>query len=98
MEVLHSRCCGIDSHKRSITVCVLIREAGRKEQKHPREFGTTTSAILNCADWLRSLGVTHVAIGFRHHDFQKSFPGFVSPVCNPRNIPGVYEGRDRSAV
>lgn len=62
MEVLHSRCCGIDIHKRSITVCVLIREAGRKEQKHLREFGTTTSAILNGADWLRSLGVTHVAM------------------------------------
>jgi transposase len=62
MEVLHSRCCGIDIHKRSITVCVLIREAGRKEQKHLREFATTTSEILNCADWLRSLGVTHVAM------------------------------------
>ena len=62
MEVLHSRCCGIDIHKRSITVCVLIREAGRKEQKHLREFATTTSQILNCADWLRSLGVTHVAM------------------------------------
>jgi transposase len=43
MEVLHSRCCGIDIHKKSITVCVLIRESGRKEQKHLREFGTTTS-------------------------------------------------------
>jgi hypothetical protein len=31
MEVPHSRCCGIDIHKRSITVCVLIRETGRKE-------------------------------------------------------------------
>jgi len=62
MEVLHARCCGIDIHKRSITVCVLIREAGRKEQKHLREFATTTSEILNCADWLRSLGVTHVAM------------------------------------
>src|SRR6266446_4371404 len=62
MEVLHARCCGIDLHKRSITVCVLIRESGRKEQKHLREFATTTSEILNCADWLQSLGVTHVAM------------------------------------
>jgi transposase len=62
MEVLHARCCGIDIHKKSITVCVLIQEAGRKEQKHLREFGTTTSEILSCADWLRSLGVTHVAM------------------------------------
>jgi transposase len=62
MEVLHSRCCGIDIHKKSITVCVLIRESGRKEQKHLREFSTTTSEILSCADWLKSLGVTHVAM------------------------------------
>ena len=62
MEVLHSRCCGIVIHKRSIAVCVLIREAGRKEQKHLREFATTTSEILNCPDWLRSLGFTHVAM------------------------------------
>jgi transposase len=60
--VLYPRCCGIDIHKKSITVCVLIREPGRKEQKHIREFGTTTSAILSCGDWLRDLGVTHVAM------------------------------------
>ncbi|MGA7316866.1 MAG: IS110 family transposase [Silvibacterium sp.] len=62
MEVQYARCCGIDIHKKSITVCVLIREGGRKEQKHLREFATTTSAILSCADWLRDLGVTHVAM------------------------------------
>jgi transposase len=62
MDVLYPRCCGIDIHKKSITVGVLIREPGRKEQKHIREFGTTTSVILSCADWLRDLGVTHVAM------------------------------------
>jgi len=62
MDVLYPRCCGIDIHKKSITVCVLIRESGRKEQKQIREFGTTTSAILSCGDWLRDLGVTHVAM------------------------------------
>ena len=48
MDVLYARCCGIDIHKKSITVCVLIREAGKKEQKQIREFGTTTAAILSC--------------------------------------------------
>jgi transposase len=62
MEVLYARCCGIDIHKKSITVCVLIRELGRKEQKQIRAFGTTTSEILSCGDWLRDLGVTHVAM------------------------------------
>ena len=63
MEVQHARCCGVDIHKRSITACVLIRESGRKEQKYIREFATTTSEILHCADWLRMLGVTHVGHG-----------------------------------
>jgi hypothetical protein len=67
MDVLYPRCCGIDIHKKSITVCVLIREPGRKEQKHIREFGTTTAAILSCGDWLRDLGVTHVAIAYASH-------------------------------
>jgi transposase len=62
MEVQHARCAGIDVHKKSITVCVLIREAGRREQKYVCEFGTTTSEILRCADWLGELGVTHVAM------------------------------------
>ena len=56
MEVQQARCAGIDVHKKSITVCVLIREAGRREQKYLREFGTTTSEILRCVDWLGELG------------------------------------------
>jgi hypothetical protein len=43
MDVRYVGCCGIDVHNKSITVCVLIREAGQKEQKHIREFGTTTA-------------------------------------------------------
>ena len=29
MDVLHPRCCGLDVHKSSISVCILLREAGR---------------------------------------------------------------------
>ena len=56
MEVQYTHCCGIDIHKKSITVCVLIRESGRREQKHLHEFGTMTSEILACVDWLGQLG------------------------------------------
>ena len=62
MEVQYARCAGIDIHKKSITVCVLIRESGHREQKYLREFGTTTSQILSCVDWLRELGATHIAM------------------------------------
>jgi transposase len=82
MEVLYPRCCGIDIHKKSVTVCVLIREPGRKEQKHIREFGTTTSEILSCGDWLRDLEVTHVAVEKQNAPFEEAvsllaeIPGF----------------------
>jgi hypothetical protein len=33
MEVLHSRCCGIDIHKKSITVCV---RSGNRAEKNKR--------------------------------------------------------------
>ena len=62
MDVLYACCCGVDVHKESIAVCVLIREAGGKEQKHKAHFGTVTAELLRCADWLSSLGVTHVGM------------------------------------
>ncbi len=61
MEVLYPRCCGLDVHKESISACALLAEGGRK-QKQMRRFGTMTSDILELADWLRQLGVTHVAM------------------------------------
>jgi transposase len=62
MEIQRSRCAGIDVHKKSITVCVLVREPGRKDQKFIREFGTSTTALLNCADWLKELAVPCLAM------------------------------------
>ena len=41
MNVLHSRCCGLDVHKGSISACILLREAGRV-QKQQRRFGAMT--------------------------------------------------------
>ena len=61
MEVLYARCCGLDVHKQSISVCVLVVEGG-KRQKQMRRVGTTTGEILELSDWLRQLQVTHVAM------------------------------------
>jgi transposase len=95
MDVLYPRCCGIDIHKKSITVCVLIRESGRKEQKQIREFGTTTSAILSCGDWLRDLGVTHVAMESTGvywrpiwNLFEGQFELLLANATHVKNVPG----------
>src|SRR5262249_49331835 len=61
MEVLHSRCCGLDVHKKSISACVMIREHGRLE-KLERRFGTFTGELEDMAAWLAEHKVTHVVM------------------------------------
>lgn len=57
MDVLHERCCGLDVHKNSVVACVITPEG-----KEVRSFATMTEDLLSLADWLNSLGVTHVAM------------------------------------
>ncbi|HTZ90607.1 MAG TPA: IS110 family transposase, partial [Alloacidobacterium sp.] len=61
MEILYSRCCGLDVHKSSVSACVVIREAGRTQRKYGR-YGAMTRDLVELAGWLRELGVTHVAM------------------------------------
>jgi hypothetical protein len=64
MEVVHSRCCGLDVHKKSISACVMIREHGRLEKLEHR-FGTFTRELEDLAAWLAEHKVTHVATASR---------------------------------
>ena len=61
MEVVHSRCCGLDVHKKSISACVMIREHGKVE-KLERRFGTFTQELEDLAAWLAEHQVTHVVM------------------------------------
>lgn len=61
MEVVYPCCCGLDVHKASVTACVLWVESGRR-RKEKRRFGTFSTDLLAMADWLRTCGVTHVAM------------------------------------
>lgn len=56
MEVVYSRCCGLDVHKKSISACVIIREHGKAE-KLKRRFGTFTWELQEMAEWLTKVGV-----------------------------------------
>ena len=59
MEVIHRACAGLDVHKRTVVACA--RTAGA-DAGLTRTFGTMTADLLELADWLASLGVTHVAM------------------------------------
>jgi len=61
MEVLVDRGAGIDVHKQSVTVCVMTTE-GRKVIKMLHRFSTFHRDLLAMREWLKEMGVTHVAM------------------------------------
>jgi transposase len=62
MERVDERWCGLDVHEGSVTACVRVpkRQGGRGELIE--SFTTMTADLLARRDWLRGLGVTHVAM------------------------------------
>jgi hypothetical protein len=62
MEIVYQRCCALDVHQASVVGCVRCPDKGRRRTSEVRTFETTTSALLQLADWLTEQGVTHVAM------------------------------------
>ena len=64
MQILYSRCCGIDVDKDSVTACVLIYSGSPEPEVCKKEFATYFKALLNLKMWLLAQKVTHVAMEF----------------------------------
>lgn len=62
METIFERSCGIDVHKKTLTACIMVGKDGKITKKDIRTFSTMTEDIEGLRDWLKSEGVTHVAI------------------------------------
>jgi transposase len=62
MDAIYTRCCGIDVHKRTAVVCVIVPGPTGQPTKEIRSFGTMTAELLALGDWLAAQGVTHVAM------------------------------------
>jgi transposase len=57
MEVLYSRSCGLDVHKKVVVACVIT-----PRKKETRSFGTVTPELLKLKEWLSTSKVSHVAM------------------------------------
>jgi len=62
MQVVYVRCAGLDVHKKTVSACVSVCEAGEAKWQKTRTFGTSTEDLLLLAGWLKECGVTHVAM------------------------------------
>ena len=62
MDVIHSRCAGLDVHKKTVQACIRCWDERGQVSKEFREFGTMTGELLALGDWLAQHGVTQVAM------------------------------------
>ena len=95
MQILYSRCCGIDVHKDSVTVCVLVYSGQPEPEVRKKEFATYFKALLDLKMWLLAQKVSHVAMestGVYWKPVWQALEGkFELILANPyqvKNIPG----------
>lgn len=62
MNVVYERCAGLDVHKKTVVGCASIPDAQGQRQKHRQIFSTMLPDLLHLREWLKELGVTHVAM------------------------------------
>src|SRR6266849_881566 len=93
MEVLHSRCAGIDVHKD--VVVAAVRCVSSPAHREVRSFGTTTSELQALSDWLEEHGCTHVVMEATGvywkpvwHVLEGSFELVLANAQHIRNVPG----------
>jgi transposase len=95
MQILYSRCCGIDVHKDSVTVCVLVYSDSAEPDVRKKEFATHLKALGHLRLWLFAQKVTHVAMestGVYWKPVWQALDGFFQLIlANPfqvKNLPG----------
>lgn len=59
---MHERCVGIDVHKDSLSVCLIVGGAGGTAEGEVRQFGTTTRQLRELGAWLEQEEVTHLVM------------------------------------
>ena len=62
MDIVHTRCAGLDVHKKTVVAAIIVPDPNGCLHKETRSFGTMTADLLVLSDWLMENGVTHVAM------------------------------------
>ncbi len=61
MDVVYSRCAGLDVHKKTVVACVLSTGL-RGVRKEVKTFGTMTADLEALSAWLHQVAVEQVAM------------------------------------
>jgi transposase len=95
MEVVYTHCAGLDIHKRTVVACCVTPGPRGQPQFETRTFGTMTQDLLALADWLTSMGITHVALESTgeywkpiYNILEGAFTIIVANAQHIKNVPG----------
>lgn len=94
MDVVHSRCAGLDVHSRQVVACARVI-TDRGVSREVSSFGTTTRELRALSDWLQSHGITQVAMESTGvywkpvwHVLEGRFELVLANAAQVRNMPG----------
>jgi transposase len=62
MDIMHSHCAGLDVHKKTVVVTVIVPDTKGQPVKETRSFDTVTASLLELSDWLSEHSITHAAM------------------------------------
>jgi transposase len=95
MEAINERVAGIDVGQAKVVVTTLVGPAHCRPVKHTRSFRTLTQELLEMREWLKSEGVTRIAMESTgvywkpvHALLEDAFEIFVGNAHHIKNVPG----------
>lgn len=95
MQVVYSRCCGLDVHKDQVTACVLVLGEDGKREVRIKEFPTYRKELQKLKMWLYANKVRQVAMESTGvywkpvwHVLEGHFPLLLANPYHMHNIPG----------
>src|SRR5215208_6827249 len=62
MEIVITRCAGLDVHKATVVATVRVPGEDGRRRVVTETFGTMTPDLIALREWLQAFGVTHVAL------------------------------------
>jgi len=98
MDVVFTRCAGLDVPKKSITASRMLPDPTGREAEGIMELrtcGTMTRDLLSLADWLTEANITHVAMESTGEYWkpvsnllEDTFTVFLVTAAHVKNVPG----------
>jgi transposase len=95
MRKVLERCAALDVHKAQVTVCVCVPDRDGVRSELVRQVSTMTADLFELRDWLKGLGVTHVAMEATgvfwkpvYYVLEDDFELLLVNAAHVKNVPG----------